>query len=193
MIATLEGTVSEKIGAMVVLNVQGVGYGLCVNAEDFGGLNLGAKTKLYVYEHIREQAFDLYGFINKETLSLFEKLLAVNGVGPKMALNILSIGSVDQVKKAIAGGEVKYIQQTNGVGKKVAERVIIELKDKVGLGSNDLDSSIFLGEASFSSDEAVQALVALGYSAQDATKALEGVDAKLSTEERIKKALANRS
>lgn len=192
MIATLEGKVSEKINDIIVLDVQGVGYGLNVNAEDFGSLNSGDKAKLYVYEHIREQSHDLYGFTKKDTKGLFEQLLGVNGVGPKMALNMLSIGNDSQVRQAIASGDVKFIQQTNGVGKKVAERVVIELKDKVGLASQDIGSSMFIGESQLLVDEAAQGLVSLGYTAADAAKALEGVDPKLSTEDRIKKALSGR-
>lgn len=190
MIATLEGKISEKINEVVVLDVQGVGYGLYVNAEDYGGLNSGDKAKMYVYEHIREQSHDLFGFTKKDTRALFEQLLGVNGVGPKMALNMLSIGNESQVRQAIASGDVKFIQQTNGVGKKVAERVVIELKDKVGLGSQDIGSSMFIGESQVLGDEAVQALMSLGYSSSDASKALAGIDTKLSTEERIKKALS---
>jgi Holliday junction DNA helicase RuvA len=177
---------------MVVLDVKGVGFGLFVNAEDYGRLSTNDNVKLYVYEHIREQAHDLYGFTDKETLSLFKKLLDVNGVGPKMALNMLSIGNVSQLKQAIASGDVKFIQQTNGVGKKVAERVVIELKDKVGLGDGLASNDIFVSEASVSNDEATQALVSLGYSVQDAANALNGIDKNLSTEERIKKALMNK-
>lgn len=192
MIATLEGKVSEKIAELVVLDVEGVGFGLFVSAEDYGKLNTNDNAKLYVYEHIREQSHDLYGFTNKETLALFKKLLDVNGVGPKMALNMLSIGNVNQLKQAIASGDVKFIQQTNGVGKKVAERVVIELKDKVGLGQGSTDNNMFISESTLMGDEATQALMSLGYSAQDAAQALEGIDSKLSTEERIKKALASR-
>jgi len=190
MIAILEGKVSEKIAEIVVLDVQGVGYGLNVNAEDYGSLNAGDKTKLYIYEHIREQSHDLYGFTKKDTKGLFEQLLGVNGVGPKMALNMLSIGNDSQVRQAIASGDVKFIQQTNGVGKKVAERVVIELKDKVGLVSQDIGSSMFIGESQLLVDEATQALISLGYTAIDAAKALEPIDPKLPTEERIKKALS---
>lgn len=192
MIATLEGKVSEKIAELVVLDVKGVGFGIFVSAEDYGKLNTNDNAKLYVYEHIREQSHDLYGFTNKETLALFKKLLDVNGVGPKMALNMLSIGNVNQLKQAIASGDVKFIQQTNGVGKKVAERVVIELKDKVGLGQGSTDNNMFISESTLMGDEATQALMSLGYSAQDAAQALEGIDSKLSTEERIKKALASR-
>ncbi|MDB5175596.1 MAG: ruvA [Candidatus Saccharibacteria bacterium] len=191
MIATLRGTVSEKIGATVVLDVAGVGYGVYVSNEDFGRLHSGDQTKLYIYEHIREQSHDLFGFVARDTQMLFEQLLDVNGVGPKMALNVLSIGSGSDVRIAIAGGDVKFIQQANGVGKKVAERIVVELKDKVGLTGVDLQSTGMLqGEGLLLQDEAVEALVSLGYSAQDAAKALQNVDPELPTADRIKKALS---
>lgn len=193
MIATLEGKVSEKIGEVVVLDVSGVGYGLWVPAEDYGRLGTGDTTKLYVYEHIREQSHDLFGFLSIDTKALFEQLLGVNGVGPKMALNMLSIGNSSQVRQAIASGDVKFIQQTNGVGKKVAERVVVELKDKVGLSGVDLNSTgLLVSDSNLMNDEAVEALVALGYTVQDATKALEGTDTDQTTEARIKHALSSK-
>lgn len=186
MIATLEGTVAEKIADTVVLNVHGVGYGLLVPAEDFGALNSGKQAKLYVYEHIREASHDLYGFTNLVAKTFFEQLLDVNGIGPKMALNMLSIGSIDQVRSAIANGDVKFLQQATGVGKKVAERAVVELKDKVGLDSA-------LGESVLSrpstTDEAVHALISLGYTPDDAAQALANISNDLSTEERVKLAL----
>lgn len=189
MIATLEGKISEKLGELVVLETGGVGYGLQVTAEDFGALAVGASAKVYVYEHIREQAYDLFGFIKLETKQLFELLLGVNGVGPKMALAILSIASGAQVRAAIASGDTKFIARASGVGKRVAERIVIDLKDKVGLASGELDASIFASDASIIADEAAEALVALGYSPQDASAALAKIDISLSTEERIKLAL----
>jgi Holliday junction DNA helicase RuvA len=190
MIATLNGVVSEKLADVVVLDVQGVGYGLLVPAEDYGRLALGEPAKLYVYEHVREQAHDLFGFLTRDTKSLFEQLLDVNGVGPKMALNMLSIGSGQMVRQAIASGDVKFIQQASGVGKRVAERVVVELKDKVGLVGVDLESTGLLqGEAALAGDEAVEALVALGFTVADAGLALKDVDPNLPTAERIKLAL----
>lgn len=187
MIATLEGIVSEKLTDTVVLNVHGVGYGVYMPAEDYGALTSGANVKLYIYEHIREVSYDLYGFTKLPAKAFFEQLLGVNGIGPKMALNMLSIGSADQVRAAIANGDVKFLQQASGVGKRVAERAVIELKDKVGLdgsfGANDLLSRPSMA------DEAVAALAALGYSNDDAAQALAHVPKDLSTEERIKLAL----
>lgn len=190
MIATLTGVVSEKLVDTVVLDVQGVGYGICVTAEDHGRLVSGDTAKVYIYEHIREQAHDLYAFLSRDTKNLFEQLLGVNGIGPKMALNMLSIGTAQEVKQAIAGGNVKFIQRANGVGKRVAERVVVDLKDKVGLTAVDLGSAGLLqSETTLMKDEAAEALVALGYTAYDAAKALEKIDIQLPTEERIKQAL----
>lgn len=190
MIVTLKGVVSEKLADIVVLDAQGVGYGFYVTAEDYGRLVVGEEAKLYVYEYIREQAHDLFGFLARDTKALFEQLLNVNGVGPKMALNMLSIGSAQGVRQAIAAGDVKLIQQANGVGKRLAERVVVELKDKVGLIGVDLESTGLLqAEDTLMKDEAVEALVSLGYTTADAAQALQNVDPELPTEDRVKQAL----
>lgn len=193
MIATLSGVVSEKLTDIVVLDVQGVGYGLYVTAEDHSRLVSGEPAKIHVYEHVREQAHDLFGFLSRDTQALFEQLLGVNGIGPKMALNMLSIGSGQDVRQAIASGDVKFIQQANGVGKRVAERVVVELKDKVGLAGVDLESTGMLqSEDKLMKDEAVEALVALGYTSADAATALQQADPELPTEQRVKQALKGR-
>jgi holliday junction DNA helicase RuvA len=190
MIATLTGKVAEKIAGSVVIDVQGVGYGVLVTTEDFGILPVGNTAKVYVHEHIRENMHDLFGFVNLDTMQLFEQLLDVNGVGPKMALSVLSIGSANEVRQAIAGGDTKFIQQASGVGKRVAERIVVDLKDKVGLVGVDLSASGLLqSDALLRRDEAVEALVSLGYTPQDAAAALAHVPADLPTEERIKQAL----
>jgi Holliday junction DNA helicase RuvA len=192
MIASLHGVI-EKIGEEVVVEVAGVGYGLLVTGEDFGRLVTGERAKLYVYEHIRENSHDLYGFIGLDTKQLFELLLGVSGVGPKMALSVLSIGTANEVRACIASGDTKAIQRANGVGKRVAERVVVELKDKVGLAGVDLSSTGLLqSDTRLLQDEAVEALVALGYSAPDAAAALSTIDAALPLEDRIKQALKYR-
>ncbi len=188
MILTLTGTVAEKLSELVVVDVRGVGYGVLVPLEDYGKLSSGDPIKLYIYEHIRENAHDLYGFTHTDTKKLFEQLLDVNGVGPKMALNVLGIGSVEDVRKAIAAGDTKFIQSAPGVGKRVAERVVVELKDKVGLVASASDA-LFVATSTAEKDEAVQALVSLGYSVPDAVSALSGIDKKLPSEERVKQAL----
>ena len=190
MIATLMGVVSEKTIDEVVLDVSGVGYGLLVTNEDYGRLGPGDLAKLYVYEHIRESAHDLFGFLSIDTKQLFIQLLGVNGVGPKMALSLLNTGPANAVRASIASGDTKSIQKASGVGKRVAERIIVELKDKVGLDGVDLSTTGLLqSEATITQDEAAQALIALGYTPQDAAKALHEIDPNLPTEDRIKLAL----
>ncbi len=192
MIAQLIGKVSEKLPDIIILDVQGVGYGLLVSIEDYSQLTVGEETKVYIYEHMREDTHDLYGFTKLDTKRLFELLLSVNGVGPKMALNMLSIGTTGEVRQAIATGDVKWIQAANGVGKRVAERVIVELKDKVGLAASD-SATNFLQGPNVQGDEAVQALMSLGYTTQDATTALLGVDTSLPLEQKIRYALRSKS
>lgn len=189
MIATLLGTVSEKIAEQIVVEVNGVGYGLQVTAEDFGHLNTGAKAKLYIHEHIREQAHDLFGFTLLDTKRLFEQLLGVKNVGPKVALAVLDIGTAPAVRGAIAAGDVKLLQSAKGVGKRAAEQIVVELRDKVGLGASETAEGIVSRPGVNQQDEAVEALMSLGYSPQDAVMALKGIDAELSIEERIKLAL----
>jgi len=189
MIALLEGKVNEKIGDVIVITCNGVGYGVYVTFEDYGALDVGTATKLYIYEHIRENTHDLFGFKKIETKQLFEQLLSVNGVGPKMALAILSTASSVQVRTAIAGGDTKFITQAPGVGKRVAERVVVDLKDKVGLAASESATEFLTNAAANPNDEALQGLVALGYSVQDAAEALKNIDAKRSPEDRIKQAL----
>ena len=193
MIATLTGKVSEQINETIVLNVHGVGYGLLVSADDWGKLSVGTEATVYIYEHIREQSYDLFGFISRNTKELFEKLLSVNGVGPKMALAILSVGSMQDVQQAISSGDVKLLQSAPGVGKKVAERVVVDLKDKVGLISST-SATAFLNQPSYTKlDDAHEALLALGYSLQDAAQALESVDSSLPLDEKIRQALKVRT
>lgn len=189
MIATLSGKVAEKHGQMVILDVAGVGYGLFVTFEDFGALKPDEPAKLYVYESIRENAYDLFGFINLESKKLFEQLLSVKGIGPKMALAILSVAGLQQVRQSIAAGDIKFISQAAGVGRKAAERVVVDLKDKVGLAASEAATEFLTTPAADPSDEALQGLVALGYSVQDATEALAKIDKKLPATERVKAAL----
>ena len=188
MIVVLKGKVAEKIGGVVVIDCGGVGYGVLVPFEDFGALKVGEPTKLYVHENIRENAHDLFGFRDLESKALFEQLLSVKGVGPKMALAILSVASLSRVRQAIAAGDTKFLSQSKGVGKRAAERVVVDLKDKVGLAASE-DATQFLTTTADPSDEALQGLVALGYSVDDAVEALKKVDQKLPAPERIKQAL----
>ncbi|HEY1063770.1 MAG TPA: Holliday junction branch migration protein RuvA [Candidatus Saccharimonadales bacterium] len=189
MIATLSGTISEKFEDTVVLDVAGVGYGLLVTVEDYGRLATGEPAKVYVHEHIREDSHDLYGFISRDTQLLFEQLLSVKNVGPKVALAVLGIGPAATVRGAIAAGDVKLLQTAKGVGKRAAEQMVVELRDKVGLVAGAEAEGIVTRGGVNTADEAVQGLMALGYSDADAQRALQDIDPALSVEERIKLAL----
>lgn len=172
-----------------MVEAHGIGYAVLVSTEDYGRLGDGEPIKLYIHEHIRDSAYDLYGFSQLDSKRLFEQLLEVSGIGPKMALAILNLGTANAVRQAIAAGNTSFIQGATGVGKRVAERIVVELKDKVGLVSSADESALFVGAAQAEQDEAVQALMSLGYGLQDATKALARVDKQLNTQERIKQAL----
>ncbi len=192
MIAKLNGIVVDHDGPLSIVDCNGVGYGVKVLSDEQAGMRLGEQARLYIYEHIKEDAYDLYGFKSKTRKELFEKLLSVTGVGPKAALAIVNLANEGQVRAAIAGGDVKFISGASGVGKKVAERVVVDLKNKVGLSVSD-DATAFLQDAAINEeDEALQALIGLGYSREDAARVLSKIDPNLSPEERIKLALKHR-
>jgi Holliday junction DNA helicase RuvA len=189
MIATLSGVISEKLLDIVVLDVGGIGYGMRVTAEDYTRLNIGEKSKVYIYEHVREQSYDLFGFVSLDTKGLFEQLLGVKNVGPKVAIAVLDGGSADIVRSAIASGDVKFLQASKGVGKRAAEQIVVELRDKVGIIASDAAEDIVNRPGVNTQDEAVEALISLGYQPHDAMLALKNIDKTLPSEDRIKLAL----
>ncbi|HCH34668.1 MAG: Holliday junction DNA helicase, subunit A [Candidatus Saccharibacteria bacterium GW2011_GWC2_48_9] len=190
MIAHVAGTVAEKFGNAIIVDVHGVGYEVQTALGDYEKALLHEEVKFYTYHLIREQAQDLYGFSSLAAKKLFELLITVQGVGPKAALAILSIADSEVVRNAIANSDIVFIAKATGVGKKTAERVAVDLKDKVGLALQ-YDNSSITGQSSVlaHTDEALEALMALGYSLNDATKALEGVSTDLSTASRVTQAL----
>ncbi|HZJ34972.1 MAG TPA: Holliday junction branch migration protein RuvA [Candidatus Angelobacter sp.] len=187
MIAHVSGIVVEKFGSSVIVDVHGVGYELQVPAGDYDSTLLGSEIKFYTYHHIREQSQDLFGFSSLAAKKLFELLITVQGVGPKAALAILSLGDNEQVRNAIANSDSLFITQASGVGKRTAERVAVDLSDKVGLAVQITRNAKSHGQ--IVNDEALEALIALGYSLNDATRALDGVSTELPTAERVTKAL----
>lgn len=188
MIAHVKGTVAEKFAGSVIVDVAGIGYEVTVPAGDFEVVVLGEEVKFYTYHHVREQAEELFGFSSLAAKKLFELLITVQGIGPKAALAILSLGSAEQVRNAIANSDVVFVTNASGVGKKSAERVIVDLADKVGLPTHYQQTAGVQTELN-TNDEALDALMALGYTLADATKALEGVDPKLPTNRRVTEAL----
>lgn len=187
MIAHVFGVVVEKFGSSIIVDVNGVGYEVNVAVGDFDETLLDSKIKFYTYHHIREQSQELFGFSSLIAKKLFELLITVQGIGPKAALAILSLGDSETVRNAIAIGDAVFITKASGVGKKTAERVIIDLSDKVGQATRVNNSVV--ANAILSNDEALEALMTLGYNLNDATKALEGISVDLPTGQRVTMAL----
>lgn len=189
MIAHVFGKVVEKFNSSLIIDVGGIGYEVVVPLGDFDRVALDEDVKFHTYHHIREQSQELFGFSSLAAKKMFEMLITVQGVGPKAGLAILSLGDVETVRNAVANSDSGFIQKAVGVGKKTAERVVIDLSDKVGLpthyGRRDEPIQTELN----TTDEALEALMALGYTLADASKALEGVDPNLSTSQRVMKAL----
>lgn len=192
MIAHLQGAIAEKFANSVIIDVHGVGYEVALTAPDFDKLYLNDEVKLYTYHHVREQSEELFGFTSLEGKKIFELLITVQGIGPKNAMSVLSLASYEEVRNAIANADATYLTKANGVGKKAAERIIVDLREKVGLPTYYGRKSDPETQTIAANDEALEALMALGFQLADATKALEGVDQSLSVEERIREALKKR-
>ncbi len=194
MIAHIQGEVVEKFAGAVIVDVNGVGYEVSLSNIDFDDTNLNEKRKFYTYHSVRENAEELYGFSSLAAKKLFELLIGVQGVGPKAAMAILSLAAPEEVRNAIANTDAAFVAKASGVGKKTAERVIVDLRDKVGTPSHYGATEVtgISVPVAGKSDEALDALIALGFPLKEATAALATVDASLSVEERIREALKNR-
>lgn len=189
MIAHVAGEVVEKTENALIINVGGLGYEVLVASSDFEAATLGEHIKLYTHDHLRENAHELFGFSSLIAKRLFEMLISVSGVGPKMGLAVLGLGDAESIRSAIARGEHAYVQKASGVGKRLAERMVVDLKDKVGLpGAVPVAGQITMASAVIR-DDALDALLALGFTLQDAEAALSEVPAGLPTEERVRRAL----
>ena len=193
MIYYVSGEVTVLEPGLAVIDCGGVGYGCRVTAYTASQLKLHQKARLYVTESIREDAYDLYGFISREEQRCYELLTSVNGVGPKAALSILSAGGPQNFTLAVMTGDEKMLTAAQGIGKKIAQRIILELKDKIGGASAELDFSAGPAAAPVQSGNnaalAHAALPELGYSAAEINMALKGVDASATTEEMVRYAL----
>ena len=189
MIAHIFGKVAEKFAGSVIIDVAGVGYEVNVSAHDYDNVKLDDDVKFYTHHHIREQSQELFGFSSLAAKKLFEMLITVQGVGPKAALAILSLDEAEHVRNAIANADSAYLAKASGVGKKTAERVVVDLSDKVGMPIVYRRQDGGVQTELNTSDEALEALIALGYTLNDATEALEHVDSKHSTSERVREAL----
>ena len=200
MIAFVRGEIADITEDNVVLDVGGIGYNIKVSTQTAQRLpGIGKEAMLHTYTCVREDAFQLFGFLTKDELSIFKKLITVNGIGPKGGLAILSVMSADDLRFAIISGDAKAIAKAPGIGSKTASRVILDLKDKVSveetLIKREMNEYAALGENGSlqAENEAVEALVALGYSPSDAVKAVKkaSAPADADAEEILKLALKN--
>lgn len=190
MIAFVHGQVIEKFGNSVVVDVGGIGYEVQVATGDFEHAVPDDEMKFYTYHHVREQSEELFGFSSLTAKRLFELLITVQGVGPKAALAILSLGDSEVVRSAIASADTTFVARATGVGKKTAERVVVDLRDKVGAATYVPTRDAATGATiNFAGDEALDALMALGFSLADATAVLTDVPRDRPTAERVRLAL----
>jgi len=190
MIGFLKGTIELLQRPFMMIDVNGVGYKVLVSESVYSKLSLGDKVKIFTYTHVREDALDLFGFLEAEDLGLFESLLTVSGIGPKTALNIFSFGERKDIIEAIIKGDVAFFTSVPRLGTKNAQKIIIELKNKMG-SSADLDLT---GKDLLENAEVVQALKNFGFSVGEAQKAVREVKKiGISTEEKIRLALKNLS
>ena len=187
MISQLTGAVVHKDLRSIILDVHGVGYRIFVSTDTLESLKGNPENiRMWTYLAVRENALDLYGFPTEDGLQFFEKLITVNGVGPKTAMGILSGASIETLRKAISSGEPGHLVKMAGVGRKMAEKLVLELKDKVGemAGSEEEQSAALAGEY-----DAMEALKSLGYSEKESRDALKKIDRSISTGEKVKQAL----
>lgn len=183
MIQKLVGTIAYVGARSVVVDVGGVGYEVNLSDSGLAIAQVGMEASYWTYLAVRENAMELFGFATRQELEFFEMLLDVSGIGPRGALGIVSLASIETLKKAIANQDTSYLTKVSGIGKKTAQKIVVELADKLALHSSD-DSDLQ------TESETLEALQALGYSLQQAREALQQVPADIvGTNDRLKHAL----
>lgn len=183
MIAFVRGTAVDMTENSVIVEAGGIGYEIYMTGTDLSQIHMGEEVKIHTYFNVREDAMQLYGFRSKDDLQMFKLLLGVNGVGPKAAVGVLAGITADELRFAILSDDVKTLSKAPGIGKKTAQKLILELKDKMKLedafelklAHEQEKVAAGLGEVSDGRQEAVEALVALGYSSTDALRAVRKV------------------
>ena len=183
MIAFVRGTAVDMTENSVIVEAGGIGYEIYMTGTDLSQIHMGEEVKIHTYFNVREDAMQLYGFRSKDDLQMFKLLLGVNGVGPKAAVGVLTGITADELRFAILSDDVKTLSKAPGIGKKTAQKLILELKDKMKLEdafelklAHEQEKAVAgLGEISDGRQEAVEALVALGYSSTDALRAVRKV------------------
>jgi Holliday junction DNA helicase RuvA len=186
MLAFIRGTVKAKGQGFVVVETGGLGYQVFVNSVVYADCASGATVELYLHHHVREDAQDLYGFANFAALAFFKLLIGISGVGPKSAQGVLAMADIDELKASIAAGDPSLLTKVSGIGKKTAERIVLELRGKMDV----LSASGTPTAVGSPQGDQIDALVALGYSLQQARDALRAVDPAITDSgDRIRAAL----
>lgn len=184
MIGHIEGKVLKVAEGSAIVSCGGVGYKLACTKDALAHLKVGDRAALWTHLAVREDILDLYGFETEESLRFFQLLLGVSGIGPKSALAILDLATIELLRSAISGENASYLTKVSGIGKKTAEKIVLELRDKVGVSSG-MSASAMSGD-----EEAMEAMRALGYSMQEAREALRNVPATIEKpSERVREAL----
>lgn len=184
MIGFLKGRIISKRASFVVVDVSGVGYKIHAGSDTLAKLKKGETTELHTHLVVRENVLDLYGFSNRGDLEFFEMIIGISGIGPKSGLAILDLTSVKTLKKAIGSGDTSYLTKVSGIGKKTAEKIVLELHDKLS-AFEEKGEGVLKKET-----EVLEALKSLGYTTREAREALRQVNKDIkSTSDRIKKAL----
>ncbi|MEJ0001747.1 MAG: Holliday junction branch migration protein RuvA [bacterium] len=183
MIGSINGKITLKTDKFLIVEAGGVGYKVSVSPETLvKAQKAGDSILLWIHTHVREDSFDLYGFFEYEELQFFEMLIGVSGIGPKSGLVILGVATIDTLQQAIASGDTAYLTKISGIGRKTAEKIVIELRDKVG--KEESGGASLQGEL-----DALEALKSLGYSQNEARDALKKVPAGLATNAKVREAL----
>jgi len=194
MISYLKGTILHKGQNFLIVSTGDIGYKIFVNEKFFPRAEKGQEVELYTHQYVREDALDLYGFESWEQLNLFELLLSISGIGPKSALSATSVAEAAEFREYISRGDASLLTQVSGIGKRTADRIVVELRDKIGVLTPTAGSEQSSGGANgamISSDE-IDALMALGYSMPQAREALKKVDPEIKDSgKRIREALRN--
>lgn len=180
MITYVKGELTEINNTSIIVECYGIGYEIMVPASIVPQLPATGNTlKIYTYQYVREDSLDLYGFLTNDDLHVFKLLITVNGIGPKGALNILSVISPDELRLAVLSDDVKAIQKAPGIGGKTAQKLIIELKDKLSLEdvlTHGIEAKSSIHVADSARDEAIEALVSLGYSSSESIRAVRSIE-----------------
>lgn len=182
MIGSIKGKIILKTEKFLIVETSGVGYKVGVSPDTLSKTKkVDGEISLWIHTHVREDSLDLYGFLERKELEFFEMLINVSGIGPKSALAILGIASIETLRKAIGTGDTTYLTKISGIGKKTAERIVIDLRDRIG---EEKSGSSLQGEL-----DALEALKSLGYSQNEAREALKKTSSELDTNKKIKEAL----